>query len=114
MIGKDEISDDTFWKPPRVSVVLEQILCPNCYLNVDFDVYAQKHVENENEESSFLCPYCAKPLSSTIVEEELIDRITKMQIAYLLQDLKCVHCKQVATPYLTITCEPCCFWSSNT
>ncbi|KAI6196280.1 DNA polymerase epsilon catalytic subunit A [Aphelenchoides besseyi] len=114
MIGKDEISDDTFWKPPRVSVVLEQVLCPHCYLNVDFDVCAQKHAETESGESSFLCPYCTKPLPSTTVEEELIDRITKMQIAYLLQDFKCARCKQVATLYLTTTCERCCAELQNT
>ncbi|KAI6220384.1 DNA polymerase epsilon catalytic subunit [Aphelenchoides fujianensis] len=97
LIEKDEISDETFWHPPRVSIVLEQILCPHCMMNVDFDVCSQKQASERRSR----CPFW-------LIEEHLIERATKMQISYLLQDFK--------SPllYLSTTCQRCCADLQNT
>ena len=49
MIGKDEFSMETMWQEPKVVVILEQMFCPTCCMNVDLDVCGQKHPENEQE-----------------------------------------------------------------
>lgn len=49
MIGKSEFDQESTWKPPEVSVILEQIFCPHCSFNVDLDICSQKHPENESE-----------------------------------------------------------------
>ena len=49
LIGKDEFSPDAVWKPSKVKIILEQIFCQHCLVNVDLDVCAQKHPESDND-----------------------------------------------------------------
>jgi DNA polymerase epsilon subunit 1 len=107
LLGKQEISADTFWQPPKVSVILEQMFCQHCTMNVNLDICAQEHPESESDgkllwvgfdlsfAEVFLCPICVKPFSKIFIEEQLMDRVTQMQTAYFLQDYKCTRCKQV-------------------
>jgi hypothetical protein len=49
MIGKSEFDQESMWKSPKVTVILEQIFCLHCSFNLDLDICAQKQPESESE-----------------------------------------------------------------
>lgn len=49
LVDTDEFSAEAVWNPPTVNVILEQMFCPHCVLNIDVDICAQKHPENESD-----------------------------------------------------------------
>jgi len=106
LVGRDEFSSESIWQPPKVNVILEQIFCQHCLMNVDLDVCAQKHPETENDET-FICPACTRTLSKFHIEQNLIDRAKKMQVAYQIQDIRCIKCKQTGNRLLTSNCQFC-------
>ncbi|KAI6190913.1 DNA polymerase epsilon catalytic subunit [Aphelenchoides bicaudatus] len=113
LVDKDEFCSQAVWSPAKVSVILEQMFCPHCAYNIDLDVCAQKHPEDENDES-FVCPSCSRPLSKLLIEELLMERTKKMQISYQLQDIRCSKCKQIGNRILRTNCQFCCGPYENT
>lgn len=57
------------------------------------------------EESFSRCSFCNTQIPKTVIEELLIERLSKMVTAFILQDRRCVHCKQLATRTLSQYCE---------
>lgn len=49
LIGLDDLGDDTFYRPPDLQLVLEQILCTHCLLNVDLDLSAARLTNEQGE-----------------------------------------------------------------
>ncbi|KAF7639302.1 DNA polymerase epsilon catalytic subunit [Meloidogyne graminicola] len=89
--------NNLIWIPPS-PIILENIFCPKCLQNSDLDV-------NNNDDTLFVCSYCRNEYPLSLIEEMLIERTSKMQASFALQDWKCVSCKKIGANFLIPYCE---------
>jgi hypothetical protein len=85
--------------------VLENVFCPNCLQSADLDVNQEEQRRTSAEQQSststtvtlpFACPHCRAEYPMSLVEELLVERIAKMQMAFVLQDWRCQICKKAS------------------
>uniref|UniRef100_A0A1I7SBS3 DNA polymerase epsilon catalytic subunit n=1 Tax=Bursaphelenchus xylophilus TaxID=6326 RepID=A0A1I7SBS3_BURXY len=113
-MGINESAFEADYKPIHHRVILEQIVCPTCCLNVDLDVTSVSIV-NEDEEVlearkvQFNCPECSSTIARNMVEGLLITRLNKINRVFDAQDFECVKCKREATNSADIVCPKCKF-----
>uniref|UniRef100_A0AC34GQD3 DNA polymerase epsilon catalytic subunit n=1 Tax=Panagrolaimus sp. ES5 TaxID=591445 RepID=A0AC34GQD3_9BILA len=89
------------WHPPSSVCVLENLFCVFCNRCIDLDLCA--HIFDDG--TGFRCTHCNAEISKEIIEELLLERLSKMVTAFTLQDRRCVQCKQLAVRFLSRHCE---------
>ncbi|CAK5075397.1 unnamed protein product [Meloidogyne enterolobii] len=113
IIYKDGIisTNQNNWIPPTC-VILENIFCQKCSQNGDLDVSNDfgKGGEKQGKEANtnnlpFLCPHCGSEYPLSLIEEMLVERVSKMQTSFALQDWQCVSCKKIGANFLHRHCE---------
>uniref|UniRef100_A0A914NES5 DNA polymerase epsilon catalytic subunit n=1 Tax=Meloidogyne incognita TaxID=6306 RepID=A0A914NES5_MELIC len=99
------------WIPPTC-VILENIFCQKCSQNGDLDVSndfgkggEKQGKEANNNNLPFLCPHCGSEYPLSLIEEMLVERVSKMQTSFALQDWQCVSCKKIGANFLHRHCE---------
>lgn len=53
------------------------------------------NILNKNIDLPFLCVHCGSEYPMSLIEETLIERVSRMHTAYVLQDWRCIACKKV-------------------
>uniref|UniRef100_A0A7E4VKY8 DNA polymerase epsilon catalytic subunit n=1 Tax=Panagrellus redivivus TaxID=6233 RepID=A0A7E4VKY8_PANRE len=89
------------WHPPATVIVLENLFCGKCNRCISLDLCAPF----QDAKSFFKCPRCDDPIEHTQIEELLIERLSKMVVAYTLQDRRCTKCRQLSVRFLSRHCE---------
>jgi len=92
-----------FTDPAHSAVVLSDVMCAFCNEVMDIDLVRD---ENFSPGKEWVCLVCHRPISRDLVEAQLVDQVNLALMAYQVQDLQCVKCKQVKADYLLQYC-PC-------
>ena len=61
--------------------------------------------DNFAPDKDWACLVCRKPFSRDLIEAQLVDQLGLSLMAYQVQDLQCVKCKQVKADYLITYCS---------
>lgn len=96
LVGIGEFSDSAVWTEPCISFILPEVICKACNHVRDIDLCKDNYRHTENEEACWLCPSCKNSYDNIEIENMLIDCLNRKAMAYLLQDLQCLKCKQVS------------------
>ncbi|CEF64463.1 DNA polymerase epsilon catalytic subunit A [Strongyloides ratti] len=98
----DKYSEKSFWKPITYSCVLDHLICQHCNNHSEIDVCM---IDTKNNGvGEFICSSCKKAFDKNILEQMLLQRAHKMIIAYSMQDLQCVKCKEIRNNNFSSKC----------
>lgn len=95
LVGIGEFSDLAVWEDTSNSYILSEIICKACNHCRDVDLLKDKHRALKNDNPVWLCAQCYVPYDTEEIEQRLIDSLNRKMMSYMLQDLKCVRCKQI-------------------
>ncbi|XP_043195220.1 DNA polymerase epsilon catalytic subunit A-like [Amphibalanus amphitrite] len=105
LIGVGEFSPEAEWVDPCVSHVLPEVICKACNHCRDVDLCQDTHVSESGGRPCWQCPLCETPYDQHEIEHALLAVLQRSLVAFVLQDLQCVKCKQVKQLNMSAICE---------
>ncbi|KAI1730436.1 DNA polymerase family B domain-containing protein [Ditylenchus destructor] len=102
----DDAAPSSVWIPPSINVVLDHVFCKKCNQGSELNL-CSKSDERQLPDGKlvFLCKECKNALPSSLVEEILTERVSKIILSFTLQDFRCVKCRKISATYLAKRCE---------
>lgn len=95
LVGIGEFSDLAVYADTSNSYILSEIICKACNHCRDLDLLKDKHRALKNDNPVWLCAQCCVCYDTEEIEQRLIDSLNRKMMSYMLQDLKCIRCKQI-------------------
>ncbi|CAD5218192.1 unnamed protein product [Bursaphelenchus okinawaensis] len=113
-MGVNENAYVADFKPLYQRVILQQVICPNCFYNVDLDITSTNIVNEEGvvmdtKKVTFKCPECPVNFPREVVEVLLMKRLAKINKVFDAQDFVCTRCKTECTNGTNTVCPSCSF-----
>jgi DNA polymerase epsilon subunit 1 len=112
LVGIGEFSDLAVWKDTSNSYVLNEVICKACNHCRDLDLLKDKHRALKNDNPVWLCAQCFVNYDTDEIEVRLIDSMNRKIMSYMLQDLKCVRCKEIKQDNITEYCHCAGSWDT--
>eukprot|EP00667_Euglena_gracilis_P000101 EG_transcript_101 len=91
-----------FRDPAAAALVLSDVMCSCCNEVMDVDLVRD---ENFAPDKEWACLVCHKPFNRDLIEAQLVDQLGLLVMAYQVQDLQCVKCKQVKADFMLTYCS---------
>ncbi len=106
IINIGEFSDSADYQNPSLSYVLREVICKECNYSRDVDLCRDTTLDFEGEElGAWKCTECHTPYDLDEIEMNLVGELNKLSLAFVLQDLCCVKCKNIKQTNMKMTCE---------
>ncbi|KAJ8673754.1 hypothetical protein QAD02_005016 [Eretmocerus hayati] len=106
LINIGSFSDQAEWKDPCISFVLPEVMCENCNYVRDIDLCKDSNQDIEENKHVWKCTNCQSTYENDQIEFSLLDILNRKCVAYTIQDIQCVKCKEVKKDNVVPRC-PC-------
>jgi len=83
---------------------LPEVICKLCILCRDIDLSKDEFVRMENDLPVWFCPICKADYETSEIEQLLVETLNRKMMAFVLQDLQCVKCRQIKEDNLRLFC----------
>jgi len=103
IINIGEFAEESKFKNPCLSFVLNDVICGYCNFCVDMDILRDPNLMNEK----WNCIQCGHEYDKSQIEGRLVEILQKKTLNYQLQDLICEKCKQVKDSNCVNSCSVC-------
>ncbi|GBF92637.1 hypothetical protein Rsub_05251 [Raphidocelis subcapitata] len=104
LLGVGEFGSAAQFREPCMSFRLPDVICGYCNDCRDLDLCRDPELQAGQR---WACAACAQPYDMPAIEARLVKLLGARVREYVLQDLQCVKCKQVATEHLCGSCKQC-------
>jgi DNA polymerase epsilon subunit 1 len=119
IVGVREFAEEAIWRQPCQSFKLSMVICHYCNSMRDFDfcrdadllpksiVQGDDNARSNAPKSSYkwTCAYCDTEYDRKAIEKSMIDVVKRMEMAFQVQDLKCMKCKRIKVDNLNQYCQ---------
>ncbi|EDV21734.1 uncharacterized protein TRIADDRAFT_30078 [Trichoplax adhaerens] len=104
LIGVGEFSQDAIFQNPCISYVIPEVICTFCNSCTDLDICRDIPVI-QDDVPYWRCLNCENNYETEMIEQHLISVIKRQAVSYLVQDLKCLKCRQVKEDDMSTHCS---------
>jgi len=103
LLGVGEFGGAAQFREPCMSFRLPDVICGYCNDCRDLDLCRDPELQG----SRWTCAACSQPYDMSSIEGRLVKLLGARIKEYILQDLQCHKCKQIATEHLAGGCKQC-------
>ena len=103
MIHVKEFGPEAEWKDPCASLVVQDVICPECQNCQDIDICRDPTLQDGNLQ----CHLCGAERDANFLETRLIEMLHSIVEGFLVQDVKCQKCGSTGNEHLRRQCDVC-------
>jgi len=109
IVGVREFSEEATWRMPCQTVKLSMVICHYCNSMRDFDFCRDADLLPRSSTSGssykWTCASCETEYDRRAIERGMIDMVKRIELAFQVQDLKCLKCRRIKFDNLTMHCQ---------